>query len=72
MNNDRSELLESIRLAIMAGEMSARDVASSVGMSKQAFNEFIHNCRGTQIARVEQILDALGYEIVLRRKERKK
>ena len=72
MDNVRSELLESIRIAIKVGEMNAGDVASSVGMSKQAFNEFIHNCRGTQIARAEQILDVLGYEIVLRRKEKKK
>ena len=72
MENERSELLESIRIAIQTGEMRACDVASTVGMTQQAFSDFMRHCRGTQIAKAEQILDALGYEIVLRRKEKRK
>ena len=67
-----SELLECIRIAIESGDMRANDVAEFIGMTPQAFYEFVHNCKGTQIARAEQILDVLGYEIVLRRKEKRK
>lgn len=48
--------------------MSAGEVAGAMGMSPQAFSEFMRNCKGTQIARVEQILDILGYEIVVRKR----
>ena len=70
--NERSELLECIRIAISSGEMRQVDVAEEIGMTQQAFSDFIRKCRGTQIAKAEQILDILGYEIVVRRKERKK
>lgn len=63
-----SELIEFVRIAIKDGEMSAGEVAGAMGMSPQAFSEFLRNCKGTQIARVEQILDILGYEIVIRKR----
>ena len=66
----RSELLECIRIAIENGEMKPGDIAETIGMTQQGFYEFIHNCRGTQIARAEQILDVLGYEIVIRRRKK--
>ena len=70
MNNEGSELLECIRIALLLnGEMSMSEAAAAVGMSPQAFNEFVRRCRGTQIARAEQILDVLGYDIVIRRRK---
>ena len=68
MGNDGSELIECIKIAIADGEMPPADVAASVGMTRQALHEFLTRCRGTQVQRVEQILDAIGYEIVIRRK----
>ena len=67
-----SELLECIRISIEKGDAKANELAESIGMTPQAFYEFVHNCKGTQIARAEQILDVLGYEIVLRRRKEKK
>lgn len=64
-----SELMEFVRLSIKSGEMSAGEVAAAIGLSPQAFSEFMRNCRGTQVARVEQILDVLGYELVIRKKK---
>lgn len=67
-----SELLECIRIEIESGDMKASEIAALVGMSKQALYEFVYNCKGTQIARAEQVLEVLGYEIVLRRRKEKK
>lgn len=64
-----SELMEFVRLAIKSGDMSAGEVAAAIGMSPQGFSEFMRNCRGTQVARVEQILDVLGYELLIRKKK---
>ena len=72
MDNEKSELLECIRISLQTGEVRACEIAPLVGMTKQAFHEYTHKCKGTQIAKAEQILDAMGHEIVLRRKEKKK
>ena len=68
IDNVDSEILECIRVIIESSGKAPRDVAYSVSMTKQELYSFLHECKGTQLAKAEKILDALGYELVIRKK----
>ena len=63
-----SEILECIRGLMKDNGISASDMAKKVNLTRSQVYNFVEYSKGTQLVAAEKILDALGYEVFLRKK----
>lgn len=68
--NQDSELMTEIKELIEVSPDTNWNIAYRAGMTIGQLEDFIYHSRGTQIRRAEKILNALGFEIQLIRRNK--
>jgi len=67
-----SRILEQLREAVEGIDESRNSLAKRSGVDPASLCRLVHGERGLSIGRAEQLAEALGFELVLRRKARKR
>lgn len=65
-----SEIVEGLRDAVARSEHSPAEIARRAGFDRSIVTRLIHRERGISIGVAERLADALGLELVLRRKRK--
>lgn len=66
------DLLDSIRQAIKASGMSRYRIAQESGIEQSALSRLMSGERGLSVESVEKLAEVLEFEIIVRRKSRRK
>lgn len=64
-----SEVLECIRDLIDVSIIPPSKIAEEAGMTRAQLYNFVRYSKGTQLIQAEKILDALGFELYLKKKK---
>ncbi|UCC99946.1 MAG: helix-turn-helix transcriptional regulator [Phycisphaerales bacterium] len=67
-----SQICDELRQAIMKGKKSRYRLWKETGIEQAALSRFMSGKTGLNIETLEQLAPALGFELVLRKKKRKR
>lgn len=68
MRDLSGDLGQSIRSAVLGSKLFLEDIAKKAGISRSQISNFLWGTTDTRLTTFVRILDAVGYEIVIRKK----